>query len=157
VFRWKDRNGAVGQAAYQFRLARKNVQDLIDQMTPDEVEQQKKDFGPDHPKFNAEGQLVDVLAFVLGSEDAKFYGYFCTGPNSISTRQWTQFKNDVEREIQRRDHLDDFLKFWKSNPSNPENSRTTKVDNAVVALTVGAIPRGEEPIDLNAPLDERLV
>ena len=112
-FKWKDREGAMHQAAYQYRLSREYVENMIREMTPKQIEEEKKFFGPGYePKLNVEGTLQSCLEVVLGT-GSKFQNYYCVNPENMSSRQYTQFKNDVRNEIRHRDEVDELIKSMK--------------------------------------------
>jgi hypothetical protein len=111
MFRWKDREGAVNQAAYQYIKSRNWVEGNLAELTADEIEARAQMYEPGQVVvLNQRDTLLTVMALVLGTE-TKFNGYFCLDPESITTRQWTQFKNDVEREIDSRDYNKKQLAF----------------------------------------------
>lgn len=111
MFHWKDRDGAVNQAAYQYIKSRNWVEGNLVELTAEEIEERKHFFEPGQVvKFNERDSLLTVMDMVLGT-GTTFKNYFCIDPESITTRQWTQFKNDVEREIDSRDYNKKQLAF----------------------------------------------
>jgi hypothetical protein len=110
-FKWKDRDGAVNQAAYQFRKSRENVLEHISKMTPEEIAREKEFFGAGHViRFDDEGTLAHTVEDVLGiDERSRFKDAFCTTAKWISPRQRNLFLFDVRGEIARRDHFDKFF------------------------------------------------
>jgi len=112
AFKWKDRDGAVNQAAYQFIESRKRVLEFINAMTPEEIAEQREAMGNPkwEPTFNERDTYLDCMDLVLGT-GSKFKNYFCLDPESITTRQWTQFKNAVMKEVLNRDYRAKELRF----------------------------------------------
>jgi hypothetical protein len=111
MFKWKDRVGAVNQAAYQYIKSRNWVNGNMAELTAEEIEERSRCFEPGQVvKFDERDTLLSVMDTVLGT-GSRFKNYFCLDPESIKLRQWTQFKNDVEREIARRDYNKKQLAF----------------------------------------------
>jgi hypothetical protein len=104
-FKWKDRDGAVNQAAYQLIKAQENLQGHVTEMTQEDIEYYRGIFNnPDWtPKVAPvdEKTYVEYASLVLGSE-GRFQNYFCTDPENMKVRQWVQFLNDVKREVANR-------------------------------------------------------
>ena len=106
MFKWRDRDGAVNQAAYQFIMCRENLKKHCAEMTQKEIDDYREIFN--NPEWTPkpvvdEKTYVECASMVLGT-GSKFQNYFCLDPENMKTRQWTRFLNDVKREVGRRDY-----------------------------------------------------
>lgn len=105
MFRWKDRDGAVNQAAYQFILSRENLIKFCAEMSQSEIEYYREVHN--NPEWTPkpvvdEKTYIECASEVLGT-GSRFQNYFCLDPENMKVRQWIQFLNDVKREVANRD------------------------------------------------------
>jgi hypothetical protein len=106
-FRWKDRNGAVNQAAYQFILGRENLEKYCAKMPQSEINYYRNIFNNPNwvPKPVVDERMyIEGASFVLGASP-KFKDYYCLNHEKMTARQWTQFLGDVKREVASRDYM----------------------------------------------------
>jgi hypothetical protein len=127
AFRWKDREGAVNQAAYQFLLMKKRTEEFVANMTPAEIEENRKFFNNPEwtPKVSMDKVHIECASLVLGVGSG-FRDYFCLDPENISTRQWTQFCNDILREVDRREYNRKQLDFLNEMKENADARRSSQ-------------------------------
>jgi hypothetical protein len=105
MFKWKDRAGAVRQAVYHFIQKREDSIKRVAEMTQAEIDGHRKFFN--NPTWTPkpctdEKNYVECASLVLGT-GSSYANYYCVDPENLGGRQWTQFLNDVKREVARRD------------------------------------------------------
>lgn len=105
MFKWKDRDGAVSQAAYQFIQSRERLEKHCAEMSQADIDYYREVFS--NPEWTPrpvvdEKTYVECASMVLGT-GSTFVNYYCLDPENMKTRQWTQFMNDVKREVSNRD------------------------------------------------------
>lgn len=83
-------------------------------MTQDDRERERRFFGSGWvPRLNVEGTLQDVCELVLGT-GTRYQDYYCQNPESMTSRQYTQFREDVRNAIRDWDSVTERLQTIKT-------------------------------------------
>jgi hypothetical protein len=107
MFKWRDREGAVNQAAYEFIQGRESLEKFCAEMPQKDIEYYRNIFNNPNwlPKPVVDERMyIEGASFVLGASP-KFKDRFCLDHGSMPARQWTKFLGDVKREVASRDYM----------------------------------------------------